>query len=63
MLVMPWDVMPEERPGDLIGCYRIVGSSGDGVQAVEYERNGVHPADDVSGSWNRHLHFGDALHA
>jgi hypothetical protein len=63
MLLLPWDVMPEEGEGDMIGCYRIVEPSPDGLKPVEYQRSGIHPRDDVPGSWNRHLYFGEPLNA
>lgn len=61
MVVLPWDVLPEEREGDMIIRYRLVAPAPDGERVLNYERTGVHPRDDKPGSWNRHLHFGEAL--
>jgi hypothetical protein len=55
--------MPERREGDLIGCYRFVTSTSDGPECINYERNGIHPKDDVPGSLNRYLYFGEPRHA
>ncbi len=63
LLLMPWDPMPEPRECDMIGCYNLVASTPGGPKRVEYERNGVHPKDDAPGSLNRHLYFGEPLHA
>lgn len=63
LLLMPWDIMPEPREGDIIGCYNLVVPTLGGPERVEYERNGIHPKDDVPGSINRHLYFGEPLHA
>ncbi|MGW8135567.1 hypothetical protein ACWGNZ_08000 [Sphingomonas zeae] len=63
LLLMPWDIMPERREGDLIGCYRFVTSTSDGPECINYERNGIHPKDDVPGSLNRYLYFGEPRHA
>ncbi|WP_261269780.1 hypothetical protein [Sphingomonas sp. LC-1] len=63
LLLMPWDIMPEPREGDMIGCYNFVASTPDGPERIDYERNGIHPKDDVPGSLNRYLYFGEPLHA
>lgn len=55
-LVMPWDPIPEHTDSDLVCLYRITDQSGD--RPVEYDRNGIHPHDDVTGSRNRQLYFG-----
>lgn len=63
MVLLPWDNMPEEQQGDMICCYQFVAPSPDGPQRLEYERNGIHPKDDVPGSWNRYLYFNEHRHA
>ena len=63
MLLLPWEIMPEEQEGDMIGCYQFVVPTPDGPQRVEYQRTGIHPEDDVPGSWNRHLYFGEPYNA
>lgn len=63
LLLMPWDIMPEPREGDLIGCYNFVTSTSDDPECIDYERNGIHPKYDVPGSLNRYLYFGEPRHA
>lgn len=63
MLLMPWDPLPAEQDGDMIGLYNLVAATPSGVERTEYERNGIHPRDDAPGSWNRHLYFGEPLDA
>ncbi|WP_267349377.1 hypothetical protein [Sphingomonas sp. GM_Shp_2] len=62
-LLMPWDIIPEQQDGDMIGYYNLVAAGPDGPKRVDYQRTGIHPKDDAAGSWNRHLHFGEPLHA
>ena len=62
-MLMPWEPMPEMQEGDMVGLYNLVAVTPEGPKRVEYERNGIHPRDDVPGSWNRHLYFGEPFHA
>jgi hypothetical protein len=62
-LLMPWDQIPDTQAGDMVGLYNLVAVTPDGPKRVEYERNGIHPRDDVPGSWNRHLYFGEPFNA
>lgn len=63
LLLMPWDIIPEHQDGDMIVRYNLVTAAPDGPKRINYHRTGIHPRDDVPGSWNRHVYFGEPYHA
>ena len=63
LVLMPWDIIPEHKDGDMIVRYNLVTAGPDGPKRVDYRRTGIHPKDDAPGSWNRHLYFGEPRHA
>jgi hypothetical protein len=63
LLLMPWDIIPEHQDSDMIVRYNLVTAGPDGPKRVDYHRVGIHPKDDATASWNRHLYFGEPYHA
>jgi hypothetical protein len=56
-VIMPWDIVPETKPDDLVLEYHILEPGAvPGGPRIPYERTGVHPAQDNPGSVNAQLH-------